>query len=463
MKKNVFFFLTIIYIMLFISMDIYSKSINNKFFGMYFINYVILSFIFFIIIKLKNIYNKLFIYFYLLWFLIGNINIIYSYKNTLLIDEYHFLHYLRSFDINTKIANNIYLIFLGSFCLAMYIFENIIKKEKLIINKKINCSQINLIIISLFPILCILEYYFNLGGLPIKYLKEGIITMYDDSINIGLINSKIGEQLCLFGGSYFYFKFIKNYYEFKKINYYSLLMILLNSIVLLASGKRYYFILFILSNVIISTKYRNNKIPVKQVLLLFVITLIIYLFMVIIRVGNNVNIENLKSSIKNIGIEYRDWAYLMENWNGYKSTYNWFITFFSGLISKKILKIIGINSVLEYKSVYLVSSYFNADWGIRIGIVGELFIYFGWYGIFIFSILAIIVAYFNNKLLYCNNDLKIIYLSNLYSINLLFIMGQSDVIASSIKSLIYIIIILFFIEKSLSIVNKKINKKIILE
>lgn len=438
-KKIVAYLLLLIFIIF--RLISYCKQLNV--FEFYYYDYLILLIIFLIMLNIHNIYNYIIIYTWMLWIIIGNICIYNSYNYF----DYHV--------VDTKISNNIYLIYLLIFSIGIFSMERIIFRKSKDKDFKIlvGCNKkFTEIILIIFPLISIIESYIKWGYIPILSHENVMDVMYE--LEYGFFNKYFGI-LNIFSAIYMFFKIFETKSKKYKLIYAFLFVI--PCFASMMNGARFKLLVIIISITFISFRY-FKKIRLRYLILVAVILCAYYVILPILREGNLVtNTKNIFNIFNSIGCEYREWTRSLQILNGTKLVnYNFLKDFLSPLVSNKILDLLNIN---KYAGDFVGSAeyfrmFFNSRLGIRIGIIGELYYAYNFYSIIIFYFFAIAISIINNVIINTNSFLKLIVVTVVSASFLLTIMGQINTFTSMLKSIIYIYIIYI-------IINKLVSKSII--
>lgn len=429
---------TIIFVYSFFYLKMNSEFAN--FYSLYSADYYVLYAILIIMNMLKNIYNKIFVYFWLLWFLVGNFNMYYMYEY---VERYN--------NIDTRIANNIYLTYLLVFIIVLFITEFVFTfwnkgdrdyKGKLLDYGGFYSNNVCMFVLGVFPVIGLAQMLYSVGYIPILQNKDVTDFMY--KLNIGFINTKIGI-LGLFSAVYFYIRLLKEQTGIKRIIY--IFVVLVDAFYMVALGARFRLLLFLICVLIMSYKYFRH-IKIRNVVIFTVILCVIYLSIFIIRSGGEVNGNSIIDSIGSVGGEYRSWAISLTYLNGKKLfNYDWLGSSLTAFFGSAVFNLIGLDgdALSKMYSARFFAYFFNTVNGIRIGLIGELDYAYKQFGLVIFSIFSVFFGYVNNKILNSNKIDTLIFFSVLFSLNLLTVMGQSNTYFECLKEILLSLLGMFIL------------------
>ena len=433
-SQKISFIAVILLFSMFIIFGLLVNTDGTNFYKLYTFDYGIFLLIIILSLSFKNKYNKYFSLIWIAWFYIGNFNIYFSYK-TYFIYNYH---YIFDYNIDPRKANSVYLLYFLFFIIAMKVFEKVFDNSP---NENTNnllyvdYSKYEKFILFIFSFMLLGEIYYLHGQIPLFSGSNLSMTMYET--NHGILYDYF-ILISVMTGIYNFNNILD-----KKNILLNMFTLILNITVLLAYGMRYFFAILVICLLVLLIKRFQGK-QLKIILLLIIFFMFVfYLVTVLMRSGTELSKESLYKAIINIGPEYRDWAYFIQfeplfKYNVLKESLPYFIPKFI----LNIFKITRGNTSASY-----MANYFNVDFGIRIGLIGELYWSYRYYGIIVFFIIGFISAFFNKKLNKVNNIRDFSLAAIWFSVSILSIMGQFNVVLTTIKSFIYIYIIFLFFKK----------------
>lgn len=397
--------------------------------------------IFFSITKLKNLFNKIISISWLLFYFLGilNINSIKLKTDIWNLDSYN--------------ASFLYLCCLLIFILSLLFFEK--RKVKKIVFKDdldVLFESPFTYILLIFPFLLLINIYTSIGFFPILSGQSFVNEMYEYNYGV-LYNYKFISVYSFCLGFFLYKK--------KKWIFLSSLFILFLLFVVSVDGKRFILLLSLLTLVPISIMLgdSNSKIIFNRkefnntpIILSFSIVGVVYILLNILRTGGDVK-ESLNLLVENIpfGVEFKDYVH---SFNTYSSqsirNYNFEWSAFGSFMNSALLELFNLNKNELYQmgSQHAFMNLYNEVFGIRIGIVGEL--YFA-YGLFVLPIM-VIIAFFTNRIsqriLNPKSYFNLIQNSILFGLFVLLINGQATVFFGTLTIMIYTYFI-YFVSKLL--------------
>ncbi|KIA85290.1 oligosaccharide repeat unit polymerase [Flavobacterium sp. AED] len=386
--------------------------------------------IFFSITKMKNLFNKIISISWLFFYFLGilNINSIKLKTDIWNLDSYN--------------ASFLYLCCLLIFTLSLTFFEKFkVKQIKFKDDLNILFGSPFTYILIIFPILLLISIYGSIGFLPILSGQSFVNEMYE--YNYGVLYN---------------YKFITVYsfclvfflYKKKKWVIISSLFILFLLFVVSVDGKRFILLLSLLTLVPISIMLRdsNSKITFNRkefnntpVILSFSTVGIVYILLNILRTGGDIK-ESLNLLVENIpfGVEFKDYVHSFNTYSNQTiKNYNFEWSAFGSFMNSSSLELLNLNKDELYQmgSQHAFMNLYNEVFGIRIGIVGEL--YFA-YGLFVLPIM-VIIAFFANRIsqriLNPKSYFNLIQNSILFGLFVLLINGQATVFFGTLTIMIY--------------------------
>jgi len=378
---------------------------------------------------IRNKYNLLLARFWISFFFLGVLNI-----NSVIV-------YDTTFYVNIHDASILYFLNLIVFIIALIGFES---KNKTVISIKpgndfhFNHPVLYFVILA-FPVLFIISLYKAVGFLPILSGDNFVDEMYNYDYG-ALYGFKF---ICVYS-------FLLTVYFFKLKKFRLLNIIFAFAILFISSvdGKR--FILFIcLLAFIPFNDYLKKLLSPKQetsyapIIVISVAIVVIYISMLAIRLGNNNVDEWLGIFIEKIpfGVEYKDFVYSYEKFSDTTvKDYDFFLSNVGAFFNSGILNFFGFDkeALTHMGSAYVWMNAYNIEFGIRTGIVSELYFAYG-----IWGILAMVpLAYFINKtalkLTQPSSVFELIQYAILYALYILIINGQATVFFGCLSMMLYV-------------------------
>ena len=389
---------------------------------------VLSVFSYFLITKLKNIYNQIISNAWLIFFFLGVLNINSVKTRT------------DMWDLKLLNPSLLYYFCLLIFIISLFFFEKLKTKNIKFINddKSLFNTPFSYLII-VYPVLLLLTIYINLGFFPILSGASFVNEMYE--YNYGFL---------------YKYKFITLYssclivliYARNKRVLFTTIYVLFLMFVLSVDGKRFMLLLSITSIIPILLAINNtNKDGVNKtpIIVAFVSVGVLYLLLNIFRTGGDV-LESLSLIVENIpfGVEYKDYVHCF---NTYSPTnlkgYNFEQSAMGSFLNSSILEVFNENKVELYQkgSQHALMNLYNEKFGIRVGIIAEIYFAYGLFVLPIMSLIAFFVNRISNNLVKPKSYFSLIQNSILFGLFFLLINGQATVFFGSLTMIIYIYIL----------------------
>ncbi|WP_289662500.1 hypothetical protein [Flavobacterium panacagri] len=393
--------------------------------------------ILFLIGRIKNLFNKIISGAWLIFYFLGVLNI-----NSIK---------LRTNVWNLKVhdASFLYLLCLLVFVVSIIFFER--KKSKK--NKFNNDLDVFfktpfIYLMLLYPILLMYSIYTNIGFIPILTGQDFVDDMYEYDY-----------------GFFYGLKFVSVYsfcltylmFRYKKMFLFSCVYLLAILFIVSVDGKRFVLLMSILSLVPLATILKKNgfkitirtkEMNIRPVILSFSIVGIVYVLISILRTGGDIH-ESLNLLVENIpfGVEFKDYVHCFNVYNPQSiRNYNFEWSAIGSFTNSTFLEIFDLNKKELYKmgSQEAFMNLYNEKFGIRIGIVGELYFAYG----FLVLPIMILIAFFANRisqqLINPNSYFNLIQNSILFALFILLINGQATVFFGCLTVMIYVYIMYRF-------------------
>ncbi len=395
----------------------------------------------FAFIMIKDIFNRIVAFFWLAWFIVGSVNILASY-------QIYGSHYL----VDVEFADLVYIIFSLSFFLGILVYENrgiTMNKYRSSLNSLLeerNLERLDPLFSKLliaFPFIWFGSLYYFVGDIPIfrgVNITEDIYKInYGPLYGFGLIN--VLSMLVVLQKSR------STTSVWLKWLYWILLIVF--AIFSIADGKRYLIMILFFSIIPFLLSIKKYHIPKMSVAMFVIFVVILYVGTLLIRQGLNLGAyPTVASQLSLVGDEFRDFVYSV---NHFEATtiegYQWAISAIVAPINSKLLSFIGINKqeVVYTGSAYVWKSLFNSKYGIRTGIISELYFAYEFAGIVPSFLFGVLTAWISTKLRYTKSINSLMFLSVVYGLLLLSVVGQTTATTGLLGVLFYAWSIFFMI------------------
>jgi hypothetical protein len=389
---------------------------------------------FYLLNKLKNLFNKIISTSWFIFFFLGIINI-------------------NSIKVKTNIWNlKIYdasLLFVSClliFTISLLFFEKkIVKKVKFYNDLQILTNSFFPYLILLYPVFLILNIYGNLGFFPLLSGASFVDEMYE--YNYGFLYSY--KFICVYS-FLLGFLFIKKGKSILLLSLYLVFLIFVVSV----DGKRLILLMGLLSllppSIILKKESdsKNSQGDNLPIIIGFACVGFIYVLVNILRTGGDIQ-KSLDLIVSNIpfGVEYKDYVHIFNtNVSQTIKGYNFELSSMGSFFNSSLLLIFDLNKIELYQmgSQTAIMNLYNETFGIRIGIIGELYFAYG----FLVIPLMVVIAFFTNRICQGITNAKsyfnLFQNSILFALFVLLINGQATVFFGTLTLMIYAYFVYIF-------------------
>lgn len=144
--------------------------------------------------------------------------------------------------------------------------------------------------------------------------------------------------------------------------------------------------------------------------------------------------------ISTVGVEYRDFAYSVNNFEpGKIPNYEWGTSAIASMGNSTLLDAMGIdkNKLVEKGSAYAWKDLLGIDLGIRTGIVCEVYFAYGYLGLLVIFAFGWLTSWVSAKVATARTKYGLIFVCVVYALLLLSIVGQTMATTGSLTVLFY--------------------------
>lgn len=400
--------------------------------------------VYFLADQLKNNFNAIIAKGWILFFVMGLMNINSVTRRT------------GVWNLKIEDATFFYFYCIGAFIAGLLIFERLVKvkpPENGFEDDFSNVAQSPYsYFMYLFPILLVITIYMAIGFLPLLSGLDFTDDMY--GYNYGPLYGF--KFVCVYSfliallGTLFY----KSGPKVMNIIYLILLIFIIS-----VDGKRFVLLICIIAAIPVyqwTNKAKNKKLSNGPIVLSFVVVGIVYILVSILRTGSDIS-HSITHIAENLpfGVEYKDYVHSFNTYEpGKIHGYNFELSAFGALANSSFLSILGFDKdqLVKFGSAYVWSNLYDSNFGIRTGIISEL--YFA-YSYFVVP-LMVVIAYFTNlvsqRLSNPKSVFNLLQNATLFALIFFLINGQATVFFGCLPVMMYV----YFIFKLLT---RKKNKK----
>lgn len=382
---------------------------------------------FFLITRLSNNFNKILSFAWLAYFFLGVLNI-----NSVALRT-------SIWNLNLNHASLLYQSCLLIFIIGLIFFEKYAIQKRYNPLSEISYSRIAkgplVVILLFFPILLILDVYRNIGFFPILTGQSFVSEMYEYDYGI-LYNFKF---ICVY-------TFCVVFLIFKKRKMQTTLYVLFLLFAVSIDGKRFTLLLSIIS-IIPILLYRKsssdaNDIKYTPIIVGAIAVGLVYILMNILRSGGDIQ-NSLYSIAENIpfGVEFKDYVHSINTYKvGQIPNYNFELSSLGSFLNSSLLEIFGYDKTELYQlgSQHAWMNLYNEKFGIRLGIIAELYFAYGYFVLPAMFFLSFFVNKVSQRLINPKSHFNLIQNAILFGLFFLLINGQATVFFGILTLMIYV-------------------------
>jgi oligosaccharide repeat unit polymerase len=399
--------------------------------------------VYFLSVFLQNLFNKIVVWGWILFYFLGVLNINSVLKST------------NAWSLNIEGGSYLYFGCLFTFIVGLMLFERFIDPEPPPSQQRIKkplFTPFNLLLL-IFPFVFVFSMYKTLGFLPIFLGESFASEMYE--YNYGPLYGF--KFICIYGILYALLLSCRKGYRLFTIIYATLLLI-----ILIADGKRFMILLTLISSVPVYYFIRekvNGKPPsFGPVLAVGLLVVLSYTVISYIRTGTSMHgiVGNTIEKIP-FGVEFKDYIHSFNSISHYNlRRYDFGLSSFGSFMNGEILKFLGFNKdeLTQMGSAYVWKDIYEEGVGIRTGIISELYFAYGYFAMLCMFALAFITNHVSNRLKHPLSYFNLIQYSVLYGLIFLLINGQATVFFGCLTLMLYVLIAYrlfkFFFQKKLA-------------
>jgi hypothetical protein len=380
--------------------------------------------------------NRLFIYTMFAFYLVGNLN-----------SGASLYRYGSFYSTNLQDANYIYSIFAIFLTIGIYFGDKLIDQAKITPFLKIRKEQKNTIFFigcMLFPFIWFADEIYTLRRIPILTGESILDEMYSGNygrlygygvlltISALLAWSKLMDTKNILAKS-------------------SLTFILLATIFfMIFDGRRVFALVFLFSLLAFEISRNPDKSIWRKTIPFAVVLAALYLVVLYFRQGGMfATSSSLGVKFSQIGVEYRDFALLVTKLNpGSLTGYHWLGSALGGFANWLLLAIVGLNKneLVFGGSAYQIALEFRSNFGIRIGLLAEIWLDYGLPGAAVAAVIGFLLSTITKVIAYSKTEVGRLLACTLYGIGTLSFVGQTTAITGYLSLIFYLWLLWSFFE-----------------
>lgn len=387
-------------------------------------------------IQIKRRLNMIYILVMYSIYLVGNLNNAASFYR-------HGAHY--STDLQT--TNLIYTAFGLALVIGLLIGEYILPTRQTISHTELRKEGWNTVFLVgcfLFPLIWFADELYTLRRIPILTGESILDEMY--STNYGRL---YGYGVLLAVSALLMWS--KQLTAKSNAARMSLAFLLASStFIMVFDGRRVFALVFLCALLAFEVTRDTGKGMWRRVSVLVVTLIGLYLLVLYFRQGGMFGHSSSPAlTFSQVGVEYRDFAFLVTRLNpGDLIGYHWFGSAIGGFSNWFILGIFGIekNALVFGGSAYQIALEFRSAFGIRIGLVPEIWLEYGLYGTTIVTLVGIFFAWISRLVEESKSEIGRIFSCVMYGVVILSFVGQTTAITGYMSLLLYLWLVWQFLE-----------------
>jgi len=383
--------------------------------------------------RLKNQANQIFAIVWIFWFVVGSLNLLASYR-----------HYGILYLLDARYPALIYIVFLLALISGMYFYEEVLARIRLIKRKRAELPDqfrpllpIFAELLLIFPFVWFGSIVLFLGYVPLlRSLLGGqniVQTMY--ALNYGpLYGYGIVNVFSILVA-------VEKFYSRRgPVKYLFLTLAVIFAFFMIASGKRHWIILSGLAVPIFLL--RTRRVSLLRTFLFLAVVAGLYIGLEIVRRGSeSAAFSSFLGKLFAIGHEYRTFAYVVNHFKpGEIENYNWAVSTIAAAINSTLLRILGLDkaSLVQLSSAFSWRYIFYSEFGIRAGIIAELYMAYGFPGACLLFIFGVIIAWVNDHLMHTKSKNGLLFLSVIFGLFMLTLVDTTNDLTGSLTVLFYV-------------------------
>jgi hypothetical protein len=227
--------------------------------------------------------------------------------------------------------------------------------------------------------------------------------------------------------------------------YLFLALVAIFALFMIVSGKRHWLILSGLA--VLVFLLRTKRVSLLRTFLVLAVVAGLYIGLEIIRRGSETAaFSHFWGKLFAIGHEYRTFAYVVNYFKpGEIENYNWAISTIAAMINSTVLHVLGFDkaSLLQLSSAFSWRYIFYSEFGIRAGIIAELYMAYGFPGACLLFVFGVIIAWLNDHLMHTESLKSLLFLSVIFGLFMLTLVTTTNDLTGSLTVLFYVWVVYF--------------------
>jgi hypothetical protein len=385
--------------------------------------------------------NKVICVIWIGWFLVGMVNIAASYIN-----------YGDFYLVDANYPALIYICYATAYFAGMALYERLFipsratPHEPRAANTRHHLIQVGgatthplvAIVLLVFPFALFLSVYLSVGFIPILLGRNIEAEMYTS--NYGYLYGF--SAVIVLSMLYVARKYIECSGKTGKAIYLTLLVCM--GFVSIMTGKRMSLMIFfaaLLAQLTI-TGGPGSRLDLRRIGKIILIVVAVYIGGQLLRAGGNSSFQTASQRLAAVGVEYRDFAYAVTNFNEQLLTgYSWLSSTLASAINSSLLHALGIEKKelirLDFGSISK-PLFMGGDFGVRTGLVSELFFAYGFFGLGVIFCFGVLTSILSKKLSHSRDKTAIMFLCAVYGLFALALTENSIDVSGTLTVYLYV-------------------------
>lgn len=372
------------------------------------------------------------------WFVVGTLN---------MISGQYIGRLLGNVDV--EFANTLFLSGVLAFGLGVVFWEKMALYRRILPPNTSQFSDIrklsflSLAIVYSFPFIYLISFYSTLGEIPMfsgrDIVRDIYLLDYGPIYRLKLVLLIVLVLLA--------FKIKTQFLKINNIKY--TIGIIACLLIAVIDGKRYIAIAFLLSFIGLVSLMGEGRIFTKKTALFTFLAILISSSVVLIR--SNTETNSIYYYFNLMGDEYKEYVYSINNFGRGEVDsygYDWVKSTIGSGINRHVLSVFGVvkSGWVNLDSARSWQKIYNSDYGIRTGLLSELWYAFEYAAFAILFLFGVSLSWLTWKIRNSKTELGFICLMSVYGLSILAIMGQSTTLVGGITTIIYFWCFIGFIE-----------------
>ena len=390
---------------------------------------VVIGIVYFVSTYIKNIYNRIIVLGWFLFYFLGVLNINSVLRST------------NAWSLNIRGGSYLYFGCMLVFVIGLLLFERMLTPHANQDPPNIKRPQFTPfnILLMLYPFVFIYSMYRTLGFLPIFLGESFASEMYEFDYG-PLYGFKF---ICIYGILYALVMSAKKGMKVPSIIYAIAMLV-----ILIADGKRFMILMAFISGIpiyyFIREKVDRRPSSIRPLIIAGLLIVTSYTVISYVRTGSSMNgiVGNTIEKIP-FGVEFKDYIH---SYNAISRRsvhdYDFGLSSFGSFMNTEVLSFMGYNKeeLMRRGSAYVWKDIYEEGVGIRTGIISELYFAYGYFAMLCMFLLAFITHHVTYRLRHPLSYFNLIQYSILYALLFLLINGQATVFFGCLTLMLYVLI-----------------------